>query len=440
MQIPVFILVAMKRRSFLKHAGTGSLAMALPVLPLVQSKSSANSAWSIPAGDPDEIVKDESFWNTFREHFILPHGYINLENGYFSPQAWSTLQYHQERENDINTRTSWFMRNEQTASWENIRQRLADFLQVSANELALTRNTTESLNTIISGYPWKKGDEVIIGNQDYGSMKAAFRQAEKRFGIRIKTAAVPLIPENDLEVTHAYLKCISRKTRVIHLTHLINITGQVLPVAAICREAHKRGIEVMVDAAHSNAQLNFNIPSLEADYVAASLHKWLCCPLGTGYLWMKGTHISKIWPLMADEDFPTTDIRKFEHQGTRPVHSWETIAKAIDFYYYLGPELREKRLKYLMKTWCTEVSSMPGVQFLTPWNDDGRNSAIATIAVKGYQPAQLAELLWKRFQIFTVAIDHEVVKGVRITPHLFTAMDDIRALIRSFAEITAGLK
>lgn len=430
----------MKRRSFIQHSAAGSLALALPVALSGSEGRTRNVSFTgfppLPQGDIDDIVKDETFWRNVREQFSIPEGYTNLENGYFSPQALPTLEFHQMRENDINTRTSWFMRKEQAAAWENSKQRLADFLQIPVDELAFTRNTTESLNNIISGYPWKKGDEVIIGDQDYGSMVAAFKQAEKRFGIRIKIAAVPLKPANDEQVIQAYMQHAGKKTRVIHLTHLINITGQVLPVAAICRVAHKKGIEVMVDAAHSNAQLNFNLPMLEADYVAASLHKWLCCPLGTGYLWMKKEHISKIWPLMADEDYPKTDIRKFEHQGTRPVQSWQAIEKAIDFFYFLGPELREKRLKYLMKSWCSEASELPGVNILTPWNDDARNSAIANVAVQGYTPDTLAEKLMKEFNIFTVAINHPVVKGVRITPHLFTSMDEIRSLVQAIQNIS----
>lgn len=380
---------------------------------------------------------DEDYWSQISAEFIQSGDYIRLENGYFSPMPVITLNQLNLATSHINATTSWFMRNEQSAAWEKERKALAEFLGVPQTELAFTRNTTESMNILISGYPWQNEDEVIVGDQDYGSMIAAFRQAEKRHGIRIKTAVVPLNPANDEEIVSAYMSLATPKTKVIHLTHLINITGQVIPVREICREAHEKGIEVMVDSAHSNAQLNFVIPDLEADYVGASLHKWLCCPLGTGYLWMRSDKIKQIWPLMGDSDYPDTDIRKFEHQGTRPVQNWQGISTAIAFHNKIGSELIEKRLKYLMKTWCRAVDGKSGIKILTPWSQDSRNSAIACVSVTGFTPEELQKTLLEKYRIFTVAINHPVVKGVRVTPHIFTPLKDVMALSEALTAIAA---
>ena len=420
----------MKRRNFLGHsaAWVGALSLSplensVALLPMPQAPKHGNPA------------TDEAYWDQIRLFYAKPKGFINLENGYFSPQALPTLYAHQKLESDVNTRTSWFMRREQEAAIESSRLALATFLEVPIEELALTRNTTESLNTLISGYPWRKGDEVVIGNQDYGSMVAAFKQAEKRFGIVIKVADVPLTPFLPDEVVKAYSSLFSANTRMVHLTHLINLTGQVIPVAQIASLAHEKGIEVAVDAAHSVAHLDFKLPDLQADYLGASLHKWLCNPIGVGFLWMKKSHIQKIWPLMGDTDYPDADMREFEHQGTRPIHSLMTLPTAIALHHNIGSNLKMQRLKYLMRSCCERIADHPGIAINTPWNREDANSAIVNVAVKGFTPQQLADRLLKEFSIFTVAIDHPAVKGVRITPHVFTSVQDVVTLAGALIQL-----
>lgn len=423
----------MKRRNFLGQSA--AWVGALSLTPLESSAAMLPIPTAPQHGNP---ITDEEYWSQIRLFYAKPKGFINLENGYFSPQAIPTLYAHQKLETDINTRTSWFMRREQQDAIEDSRRALANFLAVDPEELALTRNTTESLNTLISGYPWRKGDEVIIGNQDYGSMVAAFRQAEKRYGIVIKVAEVPLNPFLPDEVVKAYTSLFSPKTRLIHLTHLINLTGQVIPVAQIATLAREKGIEVAVDAAHSVAHLEFNIPDLQADFVGASLHKWLCNPIGVGFLWMKKSKIPSIWPLMGDTDFPDTDIRKFEHQGTRPIQSLMTLATAIALHQKIGTNLKMQRLKYLMRSWCEKVADHPKVHVNTPWNREDANSAIANVAIDGYTPNELAEALLKKHNIFTVAIDHPAVKGVRVTPHIFTPVEDVEKFATAILDLASA--
>lgn len=420
----------MKRRNFLGHSA--AWVGALSFSPLENSAALLPMPQAPKHGNP---ARDEAYWDQIRLFYAKPKGFINLENGYFSPQALPTLYAHQKLESDVNTRTSWFMRREQEAAIESSRLALATFLEVPIEELALTRNTTESLNTLISGYPWRKGDEVVIGNQDYGSMVAAFKQAEKRFGIVIKVADVPLTPFLPDEVVKAYSSLFSANTRMVHLTHLINLTGQVIPVAQIASLAHEKGIEVAVDAAHSVAHLDFKLPDLQADYVGASLHKWLCNPIGVGFLWMKKSHIQKIWPLMGDTDYPDTDMRKFEHQGTRPIHSLMTLPTAIALHHNIGSNLKMQRLKYLMRSCCERIADHPGIAINTPWNREDANSAIVNVAIKGFTPQQLADRLLKEFSIFTVAIDHPAVKGVRITPHVFTSVQDVVTLADALIQL-----
>ncbi|MFM9946079.1 MAG: aminotransferase class V-fold PLP-dependent enzyme [Bacteroidia bacterium] len=376
----------------------------------------------------DEPITNEYYWEIVRGMFNYSKDFINLENGYFSPQPFSTEQFHQNKEHYINNKTSWFMRRDQRDAIEQTRKNLSEFLGCDSEELILTRNTTEGLNTIISGYPWQKGDEVIIGNQDYGSMVAAFRQQEKRHGIEVKVAQIPLHPVSDEELVNAYLSLATAKTKIIHLTHMINLSGQLLPAKKIIAAAHARGIEVAVDAAHSVAQIDYKPGELGADYVAASLHKWMCCPLGAGFLIMNKKHIIRIWPLMGDDEFKEDNIRKFEHQGTKPPQTVMAISEAIRFHNAIGSKLKQDRLRYLRNYWVSKVKDFENVTMNTPYAEE-RGGAIANFSVKGYTPTQLADTLFKDHKIFTVAIDHPHIKGVRVTPHLFTSISDLDKLV-----------
>lgn len=414
----------MQRRNFIKAASlaTGAVFIGL--------KAQENQSATVSTPSTENPEQDEKFWMSIRDQFKLQTAYTNLENGYFSPQPTPVLEFHQAREQYINQHTSWYMRREQMKSIEDKRLLLSRFLGCESEELAITRNTTEALNTLIMGYPWKKGDEVVIGNQDYGSMVAAFNQASKRFGIKVKVAQVPLHPLNDEEIVTAYLSLFTKKTKLVHITHLINLSGQVLPVAKIADAAHAKGVEVAVDSAHAVAHLNFMLPDLKADYVGASLHKWLCNPLGVGFLWIKKEKIPKIWPLMGDNDYPATDVRKFEHQGTRPVQSIEALEASIYFHHYtVGADLKEARLKFLMQYWVKKLEGIEGITINTPWKDPQRCGAIANVSKKGFTATELAKELYEKHQIFTVAIEHPAIQGVRITPHIFTSLQELDKLV-----------
>lgn len=410
------------------------------VLPAAAKASMKKENFNIEFTVADEIknCSDENFWKQVRKAFQLPEGFVNLENGYFSPQSKSIMQSHQKKEFYINKKTSYFMRREQDAEIERARNKLSDFLKLSAEEIALTRNTTESLNIVLQNYMWSKNAHVVYGNQDYGSMVQALIQAQQRFDIALSVAEIPLLPNADEEIVNAYLQHITNETEMVLLTHMINLTGQIIPIQKIItaiKQKNPRTI-VVVDAAHSFAQIEFDFAATGADVIAASLHKWLCNPLGAGFLFVKKDWIERFWPLFADQDRKTNDIRKFEHQGTRPVQTWQTIENAIQFQNQLGIKLREKRLRYLMQRWCVALQNFNNkVQILTPFEDPQRACAIACLSVKNMSASELAEKLWTKYKIFTVAIEHPAVKGVRITPHCFTSVKEIDFFIQAVKEI-----
>ena len=426
----------MNRKAFVSNSLlglSGSLILGdLNASNVPQNEEMKYSLEDIKTGN--KLPDNEAYWKKVATFFHRPAGFTQLEHGYFSHQPQTTLNFHQLAERNINTQTSEFMRIIQFNEIEKSRKALAVFLGVDPEELAITRNTTESLNIVIMGLNWKPGDEVVIGNQDYGSMVEAFQQAAARFGIVIKIANVPLLPKNSSEVTDAYTSLFTAKTKLVHLTHTINLTGQVIDCNAIAKEARAKGILVAVDAAHSTAHVIDKIGSLDADFIGGSLHKWLCTPVGVGYLVMKKQLIETGWPLMGDVGVAKNNIRKFEHQGTRPIHTIQSIIPAIEFHNAIGFEAKLARLQYLKYAWLKQVDGKNGLRCISPWNNGyfgPIGGAIATIQKENFTPNQLASKLMDDYKIFTVAIDHPIVKGIRVTPHLSNKIEDISYFVAS---------
>eukprot|EP01136_Pigoraptor_vietnamica_P013147 Opistho-1_new@53848 len=253
------------------------------------------------------------------------------------------------------------MRTVQFDNKKKMAAKVATLTGCSADELILTRNTTESLDMIISGFPWQAGDEAIMAEQDYGAMLDMFKQVGQRYGVVNKVVSLPHDPASDEEIVNLYANAITAKTKLIMICHMVNITGQILPVQKICDMAHSKGVQVMVDGAHAIAHIRFNIPDLHCDYYGASLHKWLCVPLGVGILYIKKERIPSIWPLLAESGRKPDDIGRLNHLGTHPVHTDLAISDAVDFYQQLGPERKETRLRYLQQYWSSKVRNLPHV-------------------------------------------------------------------------------
>jgi selenocysteine lyase/cysteine desulfurase len=382
----------------------------------------------------ERVAEDEAFWAAIRGKYRLTPDYINLENGYYSMQAEPVLDAFLRHVRSINVQASRYMRTRQVDDKLRVRTRLAKMAGVSPDELVITRNTTESLDTVIAGYDWKAGDEAVMAAQDYGAMLDMFKLQARRHGIVNRVVSLPLDPQSDDEIVQLYANAITPQTKLLMVGHMVNITGHILPVRAICDMAHAKGVDVMVDGAHAFAQLTFRIPDLGCDYYGASLHKWLGTPLGAGILYVRKDRIAKLWPVYADESMADTDIRKLNHTGTHPVHTDLGIENAIDFHEKIGAERKEARLRYLQRYWTTQVRGVPNILVNTP-NDPKRSCAIANVGVAAMKPADLATTLFDRYKVWTVAIDTANVHGVRVTPQLFTTPKELDVLVRALTEL-----
>ncbi len=423
------------RRDFLRTLG--GLSAGLVVLPWQDEqllKEIEGKAKQLAHLSPEDAARNEEFWVLIQRAYRQSPHFINLENGYFSPQPLEVMEAQLENIRMINEIPSFYMRRRQFEEKQGVKLQLADFAGCSPEELVITRNTTESLDTVIAGIDHAAGDEAVMCDQDYGSMLEAFDQQARRRGLINRIIDLPLDPRSDSEIVERYERAITPKTRIMLVTQLINISGQILPVRKICDMAHSHGVEVIVDGAHAFAQLDFRIPELGCDYYGASLHKWLCCPLGAGILYVRKDKISKVWPLFGDATFPADDIRKLEHIGTHPVSTNLTIASALKFQQLIGTARKEARLRYLTQYWTDQVRKLPKASLNTP-SDPSRFCAIANLAVEGLTPSELAEYLYNDHRIFTVAINRKAVKGVRITPHLYTRLEDLDKLVGAVREL-----
>lgn len=383
---------------------------------------------------PSATASDEAFWAELRKAFKITDEFIHLENGYYLLAAQEVLEAFVGHVRAINPVSSYYMRTRQFDDKRAVRDQLAGLVGCAPEEVIITRNTTESLDTVISGMDWKPGDEAVMAEQDYGAMLDMFRQQARRYGTVNRVVSIPLHPASDEELVALYEKAITPKTRLLMVCHIVNITGQIMPVRKIADMAHRHGVEVLLDGAHAVGHFDFKLPDLGCDYYGSSLHKWLGCPLGAGMLYVKKEKIKGLWPVFADSSVPDDDIRKLNHTGTHPVYTDLALGDAIRFHQRLGIARKEARLRFLQTYWTSQVRNVPGVVVNTPVEPQ-RSCAIANVGVSRLKPGELAKVLLDRYKIWTVGIETANVRGVRITPHLFTTTAELDQLVKALKEL-----
>lgn len=418
------------RRSFMRMAAGAALGgLAVPQVSFA-AVGDALAAGGLDGRSPRELARDEAYWEVVQRAYTQDAGFINLESGFFSPAADPVVDAQVDNLRMINRIPSFYMRRRMAEERAELKTIIGRFADISPDEFTVVRNTTEALNVVIHGVPLEGGDEVVYCSREYPSMQEALEQRAHRFGHRNNVIELPWLPESQDEIVQAYADAITPATRYILASHMIYLTGQVLPIREICDMAHARGVEVIVDGAHAFAHLDLTIPDLGCDYYGTSLHKWLGAPLGTGLLWVKREHISKVWPLFGDHGAEEGDIEKFHHIGTHPQGTDQTIVDAIRFHQAIGGARKEARLRYLKNYWVERVQDLPGVRINTPLGDD-QSCAIANVLVDGMTPAELVDALWDRHRIFTVAVE----QGARIAPNVFSRLSDLDALVEGLGEM-----
>jgi isopenicillin-N epimerase len=416
---------AFDRRNFLSFAGKGLGLAALSsstVAALLKEVEAASK--SVAHLTPQQAALDEDYWSVIQNAFSVTRGIINLNNGGVSPSprivTEALVRYIWQQE-DATAYTMWQLLEPQS---ETIRTGLAEVFGCDREEIAITRNASESLEILLMGMDFKSGDEILTTTQDYPRMLTTLRQREKREGLVLKLIKIPIPPKNLNEITTAFERGITNRTRLILIMHQVNVTGQITPVKAVCEMARARGIETIVDGAHSFAQFQFQQKDLDCDYFGTSLHKWLYAPKGTGMLYVKRDKIERIWPLMAAETKQANDIRKFEEIGTHSAAPKLAIGEALLFHNGIGGMRKEARLRYLSRYWMNRLKDVPKVRFNTSF-DPAQSCAIANVQIEGINPSAIGSYLFDKHRIFTTPIIHEEFQGIRITPNLYTTLGEL---------------
>ena len=423
------------RRSFLKQAAT--LAGAFSVNSLFSQAHAVEwekAARNVENLNPEQAAQNEDFWAVIQRSYSVNPNLINLNNGGVSPSP-IVVQQAVERYNQLsNEGPSYYMWRILDQGREPLRESLAKLGGVSPEEIAINRNSTEALNTIIFGLPLKAGDEVIGTKQDYPHMIEAYKQRGLREGIVYKQISFDFPMEDDEAIVKGFEAAITSRTKLIHVTHIVNWCGQIMPVAKIADMAHARGIEVICDGAHSFGLLDFKISDLHCDYFGTSLHKFLSAPIGSGMMWISRDKIEKIWPLVCASEPHSSNIRKFEDIGTRSFPIEQGIGEAINFHEGIGSKRKEERIRYLKNYWATRVKDIPKVKLQTSLNAK-YSCAICGVSVDGMTPGALADALFEKYKIHVVGVNWENIHTVRITPHVYTTIADLDKLVGAIKTI-----
>lgn len=423
------------RRKFLNSIGKGLGMMALSSTAVASlfEKLQARTR-QIEHLSPEQAATDEEFWLAIQQSFSIGRGLVNLNNGGVSPsprivtEAFVRYTWQQE---DTTAYTMWQILEPQS---ETIRSGLAEIFGCDAEEIAITRNASESLEILLMGMDFKPGDEILTTTQDYPRMLTTLKQREMREGLKLNLIKVPIAPKDANDLATPFERAITPKTKLILMSHQINLTGQIMPVRKVCEMARSRGIETIVDGAHSFAQFDFKRDDLQCDYFGTSLHKWLYAPKGTGLLYVKKDKIPKIWALMASEDKNKADIRKFEEIGTHSAAMRLAIGEAVLFHNAVGAKRKEARLRYLARYWMNKLKDIPKVGFNTSF-DDNQSCAIANVKIEGINPTDIGTYLMNKHKIFTTPIVHEEFTGIRITPNVYTTLWELDRFCEVMAQI-----
>lgn len=424
------------RRAFLRQLSTVSLGLStLPFYQTTNGQALLKALEKTTHLSANQLAQVEDFWQLIKQAYTVSPTILNLNNGGVSPQP-RVVQEAVERYNQLsNEAPSYYMWRTLDRGREPLRAKLADLAGCSPEEIAINRNTSEALETIIFGLRLSKGDEVVVCKQDYPNMRNAWKQRAHRDGVVLKWISFEFPLEDKDLVVQKYVEAFTEKTKVVHLTHLLNWNGQVMPVKEIAAAAKERGIEVIVDAAHTFAHLVYHIPDLNCDYFGTSLHKWLCAPFGSGLLYVRKEKIKNLYPLLAAPDPEQDDIRKFEHLGTRSFAIEQAIGQAIDFHLMIGGERKFKRLHYLKNYWAEKVGKFPKVRIHTSLLPKF-GGAIALFSIDGIKATKVASVLFSKYKIHTTSSITDNIEGVRITPHVYTTTKDLDRLVEAIRDIS----
>lgn len=381
----------------------------------------------------EQLATNEEFWGQIQQAFELDRNVANFNNGGCSPSPRIVEEALRRQLEFSNQAPSLYMWRDLEPEIESVRRRLAQTFGCDTEEIAITRNASEALEICLFGLPLAPGDEVLTSNLDYPRMITTIDQRARREGVKLVKVRVPPVPQRPSEITEAFKAGLTPKTKLILVSHVVFMNGQINPVREICDLGRSHGIPVVVDGAHAFAQFPFDRDALSCDYFGTSLHKWLMAPIGTGFLYVKKERVSDLWPLMAAGASQTSDIRKFEEIGTHPAANHNAIGEALTFNELIGFQRKADRLRYLRSRWTQKLMDNPKVRFHTNLSPV-HSCAITTVEIEGIKPGDLAGWLMNRHSIFVTTIVSDDFQGIRVSPNVYATVGEVDRLADAMLE------
>jgi len=425
------------RRGFLRVGGAlGAAAWTARAADGFTALEAASAA--VADRTPEDVAQDEFYWREIQEAFTLDRTLINLNNGNTCP---SPRVVHEacKRYMDMANMLPVHYRNQEESHLQTVRRGLAKEFGCDEDEVALTRNASESLQIVQMGMDLKPGDEVITTEQDYPRMLTTWDQRLRRDKIKVTRIQFP-VPTTQDDLYQRFERAITPQTKVLHFCHITNLTGQLFPVQRLSRLARSKGIATVVDGAHALAHFPFKIRDLECDYYGVSLHKWLLAPIGNGLLYVRRENIPKLWPMQAVPERQMTSIRKFEAIGTYPTAIRSSVAEALAFHQAIGAERKAARLRYLTLRWANALKSNPRVKILSNL-DPGQTWGLAMVGIEGIDARALSQFMMDRYRIVINAVvggqppaqvfDYT---GLRVTPNVYTTLQEVDTFVEAMQD------
>jgi selenocysteine lyase/cysteine desulfurase len=419
------------RRAFLRRAGATAALATFRSDGLDRIAAAGAGAAGVA---PADLAADETYWGEIQQAFTLDRTIVNLNNGGVCPSprvVHDALKRYLDLSNQAPAYHMWRILE---PNIETVRRRLAAEFGCDPEELAVTRNASEALQIAQLGIDLQPGDEVLTTNQDYGRMLDTWEQRVRRDRIRLTKISFPVLPPGPTDLVTRFERAITPATKILHFCHITNLTGQILPVKAICRMARARGIRTIVDGAHAFAHFPYAVADLECDYYGTSLHKWLLAPIGTGFLYVRREHIAGLWPLTPAAAERADDIRKFEEIGTHPAANHNAIAEALNFHQAIGSERKAARLRYLKARWAERLGKDPRIELHTSL-DPAQSCGLALVGITGVDPDALTTHLWEHARIIVTPIKHKEFQGIRVTPNVYTTLEEIDAFAAEMEKV-----
>ncbi|HEV2150353.1 MAG TPA: aminotransferase class V-fold PLP-dependent enzyme [Longimicrobiaceae bacterium] len=394
------------------------------------------------AADPARLAEDEPFWARVREAFALDPAVVNLDHGWTNPAPREAMADLVRLAREVQSLPAhWLARLWPEVTDTTVRAALAEAMGAPGKQIALVRNATEALDTVLLGVPLRAGDEVVCSAHDYYAMLDALEQRRARDGVVLRMLRPP-VPAPSLErLAEMYEAAIGPRTKLVLLTHPSNLTGQLLPVRRIAAAAHAVGAEVVVDGAQSLGLLEEPVAALDCDYYGASAHKWLGVPVGTGVLWMRPEHAAKVWPLIPSPP-ETAGMSRFEWIGTSPEYVAPAALPALAIHRTLGAARKAERLRYLTSYWRTRAAAtLPEARFYTT-DGAAMGLGLCTVELPGVESKALEARLLERHGILVQAMSGNArtpeIRGIRVSPNVYTSPAELDRLVRALVAVAAA--